>query len=292
MLNFHEPVIAGRVQEIDKMEQIVNHLMNDVMQRTLEEHKVMVTETPLNPKVKREEFIDLMFNEFKVPKLYMGNQSVLSLFATGRTTGTVVDSGDGITHTVPIYEGYALPFATTEIPICGRDLTKFMRVLLASKNKDKGQNLIEENEEGFEIAEKIKCLHGKVALDYDADIKAANDNQNAETTYRLPGGQIISLREERLKAAEVLFTPTYDSNLKVEDGIHKFTYDAIIKCDRDIQKDLFHNIVLAGGGTMFKGMQDRMTKEIQALAASPMKPEVEAPADRKHSAWLGGAILS
>jgi actin-related protein len=68
-----------------------------------------------------------------VPKLYLGNQAVLSLFATGRTTGTVVDSGDGITHTVPIYEGYALPFATTEIPICGRDLTKFMRHLLHAK---------------------------------------------------------------------------------------------------------------------------------------------------------------
>ena len=93
---------------------------------------------------------------------------MLSLFATGRTTGTVVDSGDGITHTVPIYEGYALPFATTEIPICGRDLTKFMRHLLHAKQPQ----YIEENSEGFDTAEKIKCLHGKVALDYDAEIKA------------------------------------------------------------------------------------------------------------------------
>ena len=106
-----------------------------------------------------------------MPKLYLGNQSVLSLFATGRTTGTVVDSGDGITHTVPIYEGYALPFATTEIPICGKDLTNFMRYLLHSKQP----TLIEETEEGFDEAEKIKCQYGKVALDYDAEIKAAND---------------------------------------------------------------------------------------------------------------------
>lgn len=70
------------------------------------------------------------------------------------------------------------------------------------------------------------------------------------------------MREERLKAAEVLFTPNYDPQLKVEDGIHKFTYDAIIKCDPDIRRDLFHNIVLAGGGTMFEGMQERMNKEI------------------------------
>jgi actin-related protein len=101
-----------------------------------------------------------------------------------------------------------------------------------------------------------------VAHDYDAEIKAANDSTSHDTTYKLPGGQIIHLREERLKAAEVLFTPTYDSNLKVEDGIHKFTYDAVMKCSRDIHKDLFHNIVLAGGGTMFEGMQTRMNKEI------------------------------
>jgi actin-related protein len=76
------------------------------------------------------------------------------------------------------------------------------------------------------------------------------------------------------------------------DGIHKFTHDSIIKCDNDIRRDLFKNIVLAGGCTMFDGMQARMKKEIQALAPSPMGPEVEAPADRKYSCWLGGAILS
>lgn len=104
--------------------------MNDVMQCTLEEHKVMLTEPPNNDPKIREALVELMFTEFKVPKLYIGNQAVLSLFATGRTTGTVVDSGEGITHTVPIYEGYAIPFATTEIPICGRDLTKFMHQML------------------------------------------------------------------------------------------------------------------------------------------------------------------
>ena len=88
---------------------------------------------PLNDPKRREELVDLMFSEFKVPKLYLGNQAVLSLFATGRTTGTVVDSGYGITHTVPIYEGYALPFATKEIPICGRDITKYLHSLLIQK---------------------------------------------------------------------------------------------------------------------------------------------------------------
>lgn len=103
------------------------------MQLSPEEHKFMITEPPNNPKEIREELVDLMFTEFKVPKLYLGNAAVLSLFATGRTTGTVVDSGEGITHTVPIYEGYAIPHAISEIPICGADLTKYLQGLMNAK---------------------------------------------------------------------------------------------------------------------------------------------------------------
>lgn len=76
----------------------------------------------------------MMFEEFKVQKLYLGNQAVLSLFATGRTTGTVVDCGEGITHAVPIYEGYALPHATQKIGVAGRDLTEWLKHLIIEKN--------------------------------------------------------------------------------------------------------------------------------------------------------------
>jgi len=116
------------------MHTIFNHLMDDIMQTSLEDHKVMITEVPLADQKTREDLVELMFTEFKVPKLYLGNSAVLSLFATGRTTGTVVDSGYGITHTVPVYEGYALPFATKEVPICGRDITKFLHEMLIKKH--------------------------------------------------------------------------------------------------------------------------------------------------------------
>lgn len=111
-----------------------------------------------------------------------------------------------------------------------------------------------------------------------------------EKVHKLPGEQQLVLKEERIRCPELLFQPMLFG--KDIDGIHKFTHDCIIKCDTDIRRDLFKNIVLAGGCTMFEGMKDRMKKEIQALAPSPMGPEVEAPADRKYSCWLGGAILS
>jgi actin, other eukaryote len=110
--------------------------------------------------------------------------------------------------------------------------------------------------------EKIKIEHGQVALDYDAEMKQANEaSSNAERKYLLPGGHWITVREERLKCPELLFAPTLVPNLG-QDGVHKHTYDSIMKCDQDIRKDLFRNIVLAGGCTMFKGINARMSKEI------------------------------
>ena len=224
-----------------------------------------------------------------MPKLYLGNAAVLSLFATGRTTGTVIDSGEGITHTVPIYEGYAIPHAITEIPICGSDLTKYLHTLLNAKYPTQIPN----NTDGIDECTKIKEEKGKVALDYDAELKQATDQNNAESReYKLPTGAWISVKEECLKCPELLFAPGLQQNAVIEDGIHQFTFNSIMKCEQDIKKNLFQNIVLAGGCTMFEGIQKRMEKEVQALAPSPMGPQVFSPADRKHSSWLGGAILS
>lgn len=166
-MNVEHPVVAGRIQDMDKMKHILMHLMNDVMQDSLQDHKVIVTEPPNNDPKIREELTDLLFNEFQVPKLYLGNQAVLSLFADGRTTGTVLDVGEGVTHTVPIYEGYAIPFATTEVGICGRDLTKFMHSMLHAKFP----NVITDTSHHLAECEQLKIETCKVAIDYDAEMK-------------------------------------------------------------------------------------------------------------------------
>ena len=129
-----------------------------------------------------------------------------------------------------------------------------------------------------------------MALDFDAELKQAQESGNIEKVYELPGEKPLVLKEELIRAPDLLFQPQFIN--KPVEPIQRWTYDAIAKCHADIKKDLFKNIVLAGGSTMFPGMKDRMRKEIQALAPSPMSPDVEAPADRKYSCWLGGAILS
>jgi len=130
----------------------------------------------------------------------------------------------------------------------------------------------------------------QAAIDFDSEMKQASETMSFERSYTLPNSKVIKLQTEILKVPELLFQPShggYDL-----DGIHKLTFDAIMKCDPEIRKELFKNIVLSGGSTMFDNMRERMKKEIQALAPSPMGPEVEAPADRKFSQWLGGSILA
>merc|ERR1711972_1037736 len=114
-------------------------------------HPVMLTEAPANPKANREKMTQIMFETFNVPKLYISIQAVLSLYASGRTTGLVVDSGDGVTHMVPIYEGYALPHAVQRLDLAGWDLTDWMVKLLKEKNEFRPQTSAE-----IEIAKTIK----------------------------------------------------------------------------------------------------------------------------------------
>jgi actin len=285
VLNLEEPVKYGVITNMDDMSKIWSHLMNNELRVSPEDHKVMVSEPPRNPKNNREELCKTMFEEFTVPKLYVAVQAVLSLFASGRTTGTVVDCGDAISHTVPIYEGYAIPHAIQKIYLAGRDLTDYLHTLLTGTGYS-----FTSSTNGKDVVKSIKESVCYVAQDFDAEMKAAGEQTHIEKIYPLPSGEKITLSTERIRCAEFIFQPNHGN--KDIDGIHKYTFDSIMKCDNDIKKDLFKGIVLAGGTTMFEGMKDRMKKEIQALAPSTMGPEVEAPADRKFSCWLGGSILA
>merc|ERR1712110_170139 len=189
---------------------------------------------------------------------YVAIQAVLSLYASGRTTGIVMDSGDGVSHTVPIYEGYALPHAFLRLVLAGRELTNYLMKILT--------------ERGYSF------------------MATAAASTSLEKSYELPDGQVITSGNERFRAPEALFQPSF---LGMEScGVHETTYNSIMKCDVDIRKDLYANTVMSGGTTMYPGIADRMQKEITALAPSTIKIKIIAPPERKYSVWIGGSILA
>ncbi|KAG7378731.1 Alpha-centractin [Phytophthora pseudosyringae] len=294
----------GVVTDWNSMHRIWQHVYSkDMLNVQSEDHPVLLTEAPLNPVANRQRAGEVFFEAFNVPSLFVSPQAVLSLYASGRTTGVVLDVGDGVAHVVPVYEGFTLPHAITRMDIAGRDVTRHLQLLL----RRAGYNFqtSAESEVVREIKEKL-CYVAfnptkEEQLEAEKSALAVKDMLSAKSkptttsgddtsAYYLPDGTLLNIGPEKFRAPEVLFRPEIIGS--EARGVHECLVQAIMKSDMDLRKTLFSQIILSGGSTLFPGFGDRLLAEVRKKAPKDIKIRISAPPTRIYSTWIGGSILA
>ncbi|ODM91490.1 Beta-centractin [Orchesella cincta] len=256
MLSIKYPMEHGIVTDWNDMERIWQYIYDKHQLHTFsEEHPVLLTEAPLNPRKNREKSAEIFFETLNVPALFISMQAVLSLYATGRTTGVVLDAGDGVSHAVPIYEGFALPHSILRMDVAGRDVTRYLKLLLRKEG-----HLFKTSAE-FEIVRTIK--EKECYLSSNPFKEESSDGENR--VYKLPDGNTLDVGPARFRAPEVLFRP--DLLGEECDGVHEMLY-------------------------IIPRLGDRLLGELRKLAPKDVKIKISAPQDRLYSTWIGGSILA
>lgn len=294
-LEVNYPMDNGIVRNWDDMKHVWNHTFFDKLQIEPKQCKVLLTEPPMNPMKNRERMITEMFETYHFEGVYIAVQAVLTLYAQGLLTGVVIDSGDGVTHIVPVYEGFALPHLTRRLDIAGRDITKYLIKLLLLRGWAFNASA------DFETVRMIKEKLCYVGYDVEIEEKLANETTVLVEQYTLPDGRVINVGGERFGAPEALFQPHL---IGVESaGVAELLFSTINAADIDTRAEFYKHIVLSGGSTMYPGLPSRLEREIKQLylerilkgdtsKLSKFKIRIEDPPRRKHMVFLGGAVLA
>ncbi|KZV96638.1 Actin/actin-like protein [Exidia glandulosa HHB12029] len=282
-----------------------------------EDHYFLLTEPPLNPPENRESTAEIFFESFNIPGLYIAVQAVLALAAswtsgkvTERTlTGTVIDSGDGVTHVIPVAEGYVIGSAIKHIPIAGRDITQFVLNLL----RERGEMVNVPPEDHLRVAGKVKENYSYVCQDIvkefrKYDVEPYKYFQRFEAEHSVTGRQYgIDVGYERFLAPEIFFNPEiYQSDFLTP--LPEVVDEVIRQSPIDVRRGLYNNIVLSGGSTMFDHFGQRLKRDIKqivdrriqasetasgsAMRSSGLDVNVISHKRQRYAVWFGGSLLA
>ncbi|XP_038660042.1 actin-like protein 7B [Scyliorhinus canicula] len=279
-LRLINPLRHGIVLDWTGAEALLCYIFDKELKVRPEDHAVMVADPPLSPVTNRERTAELLFEAFGIPAIHITRQSLLSIYAYGCTSGLVVESGFGSSCVVPIHEGYIMPHITATVDYGGSDLTKYLLKLINHNGYKIGAS-------EYHLVEKIKQEYCYTAIDFDNEMRSETKEYTAH--YELPDGKIITVGKERIKCPEALFNPSLMGSR--EAGLHTMALNIINKCDPSLLEEMYKNILLCGGSTMFSGFRVRFQKELRKLVQD-MNPQVQAIPERKYSVWYGGSILS
>lgn len=287
VLKLNYPISHGVVNNWDDMQKIWEHTYQGLSVDDSRQHPVLLTEAPRNPRNNRGKTAEIFFEKFQSPALYFQVQAILSLYASGRVTGVVLDSGDGVTCAVPVYEGFALPSAIQRINVAGRDVTERLQVLLKRRGFDSSTSA--EKEIVQSIKEKL-CYVASKSLPKKQEKENVEDEDVDAIVYSLPDGTTIDIHDEKFHAPELLFDPSWIGC--EQPGVHECILKAIKKSDTDLRKILFSNILLAGGTTLLGGFGNRLFTELKKMSPREAAIKIYSPRQRLTSTWIGGSILA
>ena len=238
--------------------------------------KILLTEPPMNPLNNREKMCEVMFERYNLGGVYVAIQAVLALYAQGMgsgvnnrtqvdhanalpglSSGVVVDSGDGVTHIVPVYESVVLNHLTRRLDVAGRDVTRQLINLLLRRGYAFNRTA------DFETVRQIKEKLCYVSYDLELDHRLAEETTVLVESYTLPDGRVIRIGSERFEAPECMFQPHL---IDVDQpGIAEMLFNTIQSAEVDVRSSLFKAIVLSGGSSMYPGLPSRLEKEIKQL---------------------------
>lgn len=295
MLETSYPVENGIVKDWEGMGHLWDYTFYERMKIDPTEHKIMLTEPPMNPKSNKKNMCEVMFDKYGFSHTKVSIQAMLVLYAQGLLTGVVVDSGDGVSHIVPIWDGVCPPGLIKRLNVAGRHITRQLIKLLQVRGY--AFNRTADFEDVRQIKEKL-CY---VACDPNTESKLALETTTLIEKYELPDGRIIKMDRERYEAAEVLFNPHLIDEEQV--GVSEMLFKMIQEADIDLRASFYKHIVLSGGSTMFPGLPSRLEKDMRDMylerilkgdekALQKFKLGIEDPPRRKHMVFLGGSVLA
>ena len=288
------PMTNGVITDFDEMLHLWDYTW-DRLKISPKESQILLTEPPMNPKAKTRQLVEIMFEHYEFSALYIAIQAVLTLCAQGLVTGIVLDSGDGVTHTLPVYDGYCCEHLIGRMNLAGREVTDHLINLLLMRGYSFNRSA------DIETVRFIKEKFCYVAYDLQMENKLNLETTELIKVYKLPDGRKIKIGAERFQGPECLLNP---SILDKEDaGMHKQIFETINRADLDLRMDYYSHIVLSGGSTMFPGLSSRLEKEITSLYLDKILKgdserlkkfslRVEDSPRRKHLVFCGGAVLA
>ncbi|WOO85792.1 Actin-related protein 3 [Vanrija pseudolonga] len=315
--SLHYPIRHGMIDNWDQMERFWEQSIFKYLRAEPEDHYVLLTEPPLNPPENRENTAEIMFESFNVAGLYIAVQAVLALAASWTSskvaertlTGVVIDSGDGVTHTIPVAEGYVIGSSIKHIPIAGRDITYFVQQLL----RDRGESAQIPPEDQLRVAEKIKEDYTYVCQDIVKEFKKY-DTDPYRYFARFAGEHSVTGRKydldvgyERFLAPEIFFNPEiYSSDFLTP--LPEVVDTVIQTSPIDVRRGLYKNIVLSGGSTMFKDFGKRLQRDVKAIVdgriagseersgslmkSSGVEVNVISHKRQRYAVWYGGSLMA